>query len=123
MFENIETKTVIMSIFLIVLLLFAVMLALGKSMHEKKPTKAHYILFVLMIPAAIMPFIDSYYTTKYINDNTKLFNDGVTMKCYGGFTPYLVSRDNGWTLSGESFVKEDFIADMTRCSPPEYNQQ
>jgi hypothetical protein len=122
MFEHIETKVVVLSIFCVVLLLFAVMLVLGKSMHEKKPTKVHYFLFVLMIPAAIMPFMDSYYTTKYINNNTKMFNDGVTMKCYGGFTPYLVSKENGWTISGESFTKDDFIADRTRCFLPEQNQ-
>jgi len=122
MFEHIGTKVVVLSIFCIVLLLFAVMLGLGKSMHEKKPAKVHYFLFLLMILAAIMPFIDSYYTTKYINENTKMFNDGITMKCYGGFTPYLVSKDNGWTLSGESFIKGDFTTDLTRCFPPEQNQ-
>lgn len=122
MFDHIETKLVIASLFCIGLLLLAVMLALGKSMHKNKPTKAHYILFALMIPAAIIPFMDSYYTTKYINDNTKLFNEGVTIKCYGGFTPYLVSKENGWSIHAESFVKEEFIADMTRCSPPEQNQ-
>jgi len=122
MFEHIETKFVVLSIFCVVLLLFAVMITVGKSIHEKKPTKAHYVLFMLMIPAIIMPFMDSYYTTKDINENTKMFNEGITMKCYGGFTPYLVSKDKGWTISGESFIKEDFIADMTRCFPPEQNQ-
>jgi len=116
MFDYITTHSIVLSVITFVILLLAIMVVLGKSMHENKPTKVHYFLFLLMIPLVLMPFIDSYSTSESIKENTKYFNDGTTIKCFGGLTPYLVSKDRGWSLDGMSFIKDDFIADATRCT-------
>lgn len=115
MFEDIELKLVVVSIVLVVILLLALVAVHVKSKEEPELKVVKYFLIPLMGIAIVMPFYSADTKHNTTLQNTKFYNEGVPMKCFGGFTPYIISKESGWSIRGKSFVKEDFVADMTRC--------
>lgn len=93
MFEHINTGFIILSSMGAFTLSMVMLLVYGKSLKEKMPTsKVHYFLFLLLAVVVAIPFLGSFETTECIKENTKYFNTAVALKCYGGFTPYIVKK-------------------------------
>ena len=63
-----------------------------------------------------MPFVNGYQNYTTITENIKQFRDAKSLECYSGANSYLVSKQRGWELDGEQFLKGDLLMSVLRCS-------
>lgn len=75
--------------------------------------KLFYLIFVL---AMGIPYMIGYQNYHTITKNIKEFRDHKSLECYSGTDSYLVSKQRGWELDGEKFLKEDLLVSVHRCS-------
>lgn len=90
-------------------------LASGKAKSEKRSIKRPYIGFVIMALIVGFLFLDSYTTKKSIDENRALFKEGRELQCSTLTTSYLVSKQGGWKLHGEAFMKDSLLLDVRYC--------
>ncbi len=58
---------------------------------------------------------DGYTTKNTIDKNIAFFQEGSELKCSTFSTTYLVSRQTGWRLHNEAFIKDSILLDARYC--------
>jgi hypothetical protein len=115
MIEYTSSGSTVFGIFALVSVLLATILAVGKAIHENRKTIAPYI--GLPVAAVIVANIltEPISIKKTIQTNIALFEKGKELKCQTLGTTYLVSKQTGWKLHKDSFLKDSILVDARYC--------
>ena len=115
MFEYSNTGILVMGSMALVAVFFTMILASGKAKSEKRSMKRPYIGFLIMAFIVVFILLDSYTTKNTIDENIALFKEGRELQCSTLTTRYLVSKQRGWKLHGEAFMKDSLLLDAGFC--------
>lgn len=113
--EYINSGYIFLSVLMILILLLALFVTVGKSLTEDKEPKGLSWIFIAIAVAVIIPLYNGYSSKHTIDKNIKLFTLKQELRCRIGFNSYLVSYASGWRLKGESFYKNDLLVDALYC--------
>lgn len=116
MFEYINHGFILTSGILLFMAFSIFILEYGKTIEEGTTYKINKFVVFVVVFAIAMPLYDAHSTNSIIDSNVKSFNKREALKCFGGFSAYLVSKESGWELRGDSFLKESLLIRADSCS-------
>ena len=79
---------------------------LAKAKRDDKEIKIHYLLIALMAYTVWEILSSGVKTKNLIERNLALFQKNIELECHIGEKRYLVSKQRGWSVRGEDFIKE-----------------
>lgn len=115
MFEYINPGAVIISGIVLFLHIGIFTLSLEIKNTKGKAQKSNKFSSFVIIVVLVAPFALSSYTNFTILENIEVFNNSKSLECHSGFNSYLVSKDSGWEISKDSFLKDSFLIRADKC--------
>ncbi len=116
MLEHINLAILLMGILAFFAVGLSTLLAMGKAQTQNRSSKSPYIGFTIMTLIVIGVLLDGYTTKTTIEENITLFQEDKELRCAATFEGvYLVSKQEGWRLSQEAFVKDSMLIDAQFC--------
>ena len=115
MIAYINPGFIILGSITIVAVFLAIILASGKAHSENKKTKATPIGFTVISFILVFILSDGYTTKNKIEKNIALFNNKSALRCATLGTAYLVSKQTGWKLDKEDFIKDSILLNARYC--------
>ena len=80
----------------------------------RKDNRKPFAIGTLVI-SAIALLLSMYIPFHIANDNLKKMQAGVTLKCSNDTSEYLVSKEDGWKLHENSFLKNSLLIRADKC--------
>jgi len=102
-----------------VFLLLVIFITSPNTRHKsKKEGKRHgmrmYAKIMIASYAALLLY-QPYSVMQDIKSNSASFKKGLTLKCITESASYLVSKESGWKIYGDSFTKDSLLIRGDRC--------
>ena len=82
------------------------------SQHEVKRVKGIGWAYIVIIAS---PFIGSYILMLDAQESIARFKSNTTLKCMSEKVPYLVSKEEQWSIKGVYFTKESLLLRADKC--------
>lgn len=115
MIKYTSSESTVFGIITLIMVLLATILAIGKATHENRKTIAPYIGLPVAAMIGAMILTEPISIKKTIQTNIVLFEKGEELKCSTFGTTYLVSKQTGWKLHKDSFLKDSILLDARYC--------
>lgn len=115
MFEYINPGAVILSGIILFLYIGIYILSLEKKQTKQKGRKSNKFPLFIIVMVLAAPLLLSSYTKSNILENLKVFNYAKSLKCSNFSNSYIVSKESGWEISEDSFLKDSLLIRADKC--------
>ena len=115
MLEYTNTGFLILGGIACTMLLLGAILASGKAIHENRKSKAPYFFLGVAAFVIALTIGEGLDTKDTIEKNITKFQNGGELKCVTFAATYLVSKETGWQLRKEDFIKDSILLDARYC--------